>query len=59
MIEVLEDGRILVYIDDIVLWGMLIEREEVWQRTLALIGAVAAAGFMINIRKSKLMTKRA
>ena len=59
MIEVLEDGRILVYIDDIVLWGMLIEREEVWQRTLALIGALAAAGFMINIRKSKLMTKRA
>ena len=49
----------MVYIDDISLWGKLSEVDRLWARTLAVLRALTCAGFMINIRKSKLLSRRA
>ena len=58
-LEALPDGRIILYIDDIALWAKIDEEEGLWQRTLAVIRILTAMGFMVNIRKSKLLTTRA
>jgi hypothetical protein len=58
-LEPLSDGRIVIYIDDIALWALDGQQEALWQRTLAVLHALTAAGFMINVRKSKLMVRRA
>ena len=50
-IEAVQNGRILVYIDDILVAGD--DPREVWERTMDVLRALAKAGFMINIRKSK------
>lgn len=40
-----------MYIDDILVAGE--EPMEVWERTMDVLRVLAAAGFMINIRKSR------
>ena len=56
---VLPDGRIVIYIDDIALWARLGELDDLWRRTLEVIRVLTDLGFMVNIRKSKLLTTRA
>lgn len=48
-----------VYIDDIALWAAAGGVSDLWRRTLAIIRALTTAGFMVNIRKSKLLALRA
>jgi hypothetical protein len=55
-LEVLGDGTILVYIDDIVVPGG--EWQDVWARTVDALRALTTAGFMINLRKCKFCVRR-
>lgn len=57
-LDYLMDGQVVVYIDDIVLYGSADNLDELWERTLAAIRKLTSAGFMINVRKSRLMCGR-
>jgi Reverse transcriptase (RNA-dependent DNA polymerase) len=50
------DEKVTVYLDDILLFGT--DVADVWSRTLAVIGALVKAGFMVNIRKCHFLCKK-
>ena len=54
VLEAVSEGQHLVYIDDIIGKGW--EVHEVWELTKRILFALAKAGFMINMRKSKFLT---
>ena len=58
-IEIGPRGQVVVYIDDIALWAGADAWQDLWRRTLITIRALTQAGFMVNIRKSKLLVRRA
>lgn len=41
------------------MWALDGQQEQLWARTLIVLRALTEAGFMINVRKSKLMVRRA
>ena len=45
-----------MYIDDIVVQGKNVP--EVWSKTMAVLKALAKAGFMLNVRKCRFLVDR-
>lgn len=50
---------VCVFIDDVTIKGMADDWEQLWDRTCLALVALAEAGFMVNLRKTKFLTQQA
>lgn len=50
-------GHTAAFIDDIVVRGHMSGWESLWERSLEVLKALAGAGFMLNLRKTRFLER--